>query len=132
MIKKDYMQRYIDELSKMLAVVLNFKNNNEPDKAETLLNDFTTDYLKLNFKEILSIPEKDIISYLTENKHYTIIHFKLLEDILYHKYLLNSSHQQLKNLTLEVLNYLTKIDTDFSVERKNRIDELTIRLSKEN
>jgi len=126
MIKKDYIQRYIDELAKMLAVVINLKENNEPDKAETLLNDFITDYLGTNFDEILAINEKNIINYLLNEKKYNITHFKLLENVLYHKYLFNTDNQKFKNLTLEVLNYLIKTDTDFSVERKNRIDELTV------
>jgi hypothetical protein len=123
MIRKDYIQRYFDELAKVLAAVLQLKNDLRPTEAETKLNDFATDYLGISLEEILSIKENHI-SYLIDYKEFTVTHFKLLEDLLYHKYLINPSEDKLKKLTLEVLKYLTENDKDFSVERAERIDQL--------
>ncbi|MBL4670238.1 MAG: hypothetical protein JKY30_13375 [Flavobacteriales bacterium] len=124
MIRKDYIQRYFDELAKVLAVVLQLKNDLKPTEAATKLNDFATAYLGISFEEILSL-KKNHISYLINNKDFSITHFKLLEDLLYHKYLINPSDNQLKKLTLEVLKYVAENDTDFSIERINRIDYLS-------
>ena len=55
MIRKDYIQRYFDELAKVLAVVLQLKNDLRPTEAATKLNDFATDYLGISFEEILSL-----------------------------------------------------------------------------
>lgn len=125
MIRKDYIQRYFDELAKVLAVVLQLKNDLKPIEAESKLDEFCADYLAINFQEILSINKNDFITHLIEKKEFTITHFKLLEDLLYYKYLLNPSDKKLKSITLEILNYLTENDTDFSFDRMNRIDELS-------
>ena len=50
MIRKDYIQRYFDEMAKMLAKILFLKQNNEPEKIQEILNDFANDFLKINFK----------------------------------------------------------------------------------
>ncbi|MDG1476710.1 MAG: hypothetical protein P8Q14_06165 [Vicingaceae bacterium] len=123
MIRKDYIQRYFDELAKVLAAVLQLKNDLKPTEAEAKLNDFSTDFLGVSFEEILAV-DNNIIEFLIETKAFTLTHFKILEDVLYHKYLINSSDSILKNHTLEVLKYLTENDKDFSIERNKRIEEL--------
>ena len=125
MIRKDYIQRYFDELAKVLAVVLQLKNNLKPHEAESQIDNFTTNYLNIDLDEIIKIDTAQLIDFLIQEKAFTLDHFKLLEDLLYHKYLLNTSNIQLKNCTLEVFNYLVKIDIDFSFNRMNRIEELT-------
>ncbi len=124
MIRKDYIQRYFDELAKVLAAVLQLKNDLKPVEAEAKLNDFSTDFLGISFEEILAI-ETNITEYLTEQKEFTIDHFKLLEDLLYHKYLLYPTDTHLQKITLEILAYLAKNDTDYSFERMKRINELS-------
>jgi len=123
MIRKDYIQRYFDELAKVLAAVLQLKNDLKPIEAEAKLNDFATDYLGISLAEILFIEENHIL-FLIDKKEFTITHFKLLEDLLYHKFLINFSDDKLKKLTLEVLKYVAENDTDFSMERSKRINEL--------
>ncbi|MBL4593334.1 MAG: hypothetical protein JKX68_05890 [Flavobacteriales bacterium] len=125
MIRKDYILRYFDELAKVLATVLQLKNDLKSTEAEAKLNDFATNYLGISFEEILAIDTNILINYLIKNKEFTIIHFKILEDLLYHKYLINSSDDNLKRTTLEVLKYASENDTDYSVERISRIEELT-------
>jgi len=124
MIRKDYIQRYFDELAKVLAAVLQLKNDLKPTEAEAKLDDFSTDYLGININEILAINPINIIDYLINNKEFTITHFKLLEDILYHKFLMNSSNDNLKKITLGVLKYVSENDTNYSFERMERIDQI--------
>jgi hypothetical protein len=124
MIRKDYIQRYFDELAKVLAAVLQLKDALKPVEAESKLNDFSTDFLGISFEEILSIKE-DHILFLIDSKEFTLTHFKILEDLIYHKYLINPTDDKIKKLTLEVLKYVSENDTDFSMERKNRIDQLS-------
>lgn len=123
MIRKDYIQRYIDELSKVLAVVLQLKNDFKPKEANLQLDNFSTDYLGLDLETIISLDP--IIQKLIDQHQFTLIHFKLLEDLLYHKHLLHPENEILKKVTLEVMNFLTKNDTDFSFNRMNRITELS-------
>lgn len=124
MIRKDYIQRYFDELAKVLAAVLQLKNDLKLTEAEAKINDFSTDYLGISFEEILSIEKGKLIDYLIENKGFTITHFKLLEELLYHKYLINSADDHLKKITLEVLKYTSEQDTDYSFERIDRIEQI--------
>ena len=123
MIRKDYIQRYFDELAKVLAVVLQLKNDFKLVEAESKLNDFFTDFLGISFEEILAVKE-NLIEHLIEKKELTLDHFKILEDLLYHKHLLNHSDNHLKEITVEVLYYVSKNDTSYSLERMNRINEI--------
>lgn len=125
MIRKDYIQRYFDELAKVLAAVLQLKNDLKPVEAETKLSDFSTAYLGIDIESIIQIETSELITSLIEKQQFTLTHFKILEDILYHKYLLNTKNQKLKKSTLEILNYLVELDNDYSLERINRIEELT-------
>ena len=124
MIRKDYILRYFDELAKVLAVVLQLKNDFKPKEAESLVNDFANNHLGIDLDEIIQIDSNQLISYLIKEKAFTLDHFKLLEDLLYHKYLLNTNNEKLKICTLEVFQYLTKVDTDYSFNRITRIKEL--------
>ena len=124
MIRKDYIQRYFDELAKVLAAVLQHKNDLKPVEAEAKLNEFSTDFLGINLNELLSLENEKIIEYLIAQKEFTLTHFKLLEEILFHKYLIDSSDDKLKNLTLEVLKYTSENDTDYSIERMERKDQI--------
>lgn len=125
MIRKDYILRYFDELAKVLAVVLQLKNDLKPKEAESVVNDFANSHLGIDLEEIIKNENSQLIDYLIQEKEFTLDHFKLLEDLLYHKYLLDTSNVQLKKCTLEVFNYLTKMDNDYSFNRLNRINELT-------
>ncbi len=123
MIRKDYIQRYFDEMAKVLAAVLQLKNDLKPVEAEKKLNDYTTDYLGISFEEILAI-EGNLIEFLIKKKEFTLDHFKILEDLLYHKFLFHTTDNHLKLITVEVLKYVSENDTDYSFERMNRIQKI--------
>jgi len=125
MIRKDYIQRYFDEMAKMLAKILFLKQNNEPEKAEELLNEFATDFLKINLQDLLKTSENNLISTLISKHDFDLIQFKLLEELLFQKFLLRPTDISLRNSTLEVINYIIKNDSDFSVERHQRLQELS-------
>lgn len=125
MIRKDYIQRYFDEMAKMLAKILFLKQNNEPEKAEELLNEFATDFLKINLQDLLKTSENNLISTLISKHDFDLIQFKLLEELLFQKFLLTPTDISLRNSTLEVINYIIKNDSDFSVERHQRLQELS-------
>lgn len=125
MIRKDYIQRYFDELAKVLAAVLQLKNDFKSTEAEVKLNDFSTDYLGIPLAELLSLNLTEVVDYLIKEKKFTLTHFKLLEDILYQQYLLKPTDSHLKQITLTTLRYTSVNDTDYSIERATRIKELS-------
>jgi len=124
MLKKDYIQRYVDELTKMIAKVLQLKQNNEPEKAEQELDEFGNDYLKINLNELIENNSSSIIDELITQHNFELTHFKILEELLYQKYLLAKENEKLKTLTLSISQYVAKSDTDFSLERNSRIKVL--------
>lgn len=111
-------------MAKVLAKVLQLRQNNEPEKANESLDEFGLNFLNIDLNKIIAIPEDQLINHLVENHQFELTHFKLLEDILYHKWQLTPSSSPLKNSTQTVLNYLNKTDTDFSFTRMSRITEL--------
>lgn len=126
MIRKDYIQRYFDELAKVLAAVLQLKNDFKSAEAEAKLNDFSTDYLGIPLAELLSLTPLEVVDYLIKEKEFTLTHFKLLEDILYQHYLIKQNECNLKKITLTILRYTSVNDTDYSIERAIRIKELSV------
>ncbi|MBQ20813.1 MAG: hypothetical protein CMD31_08655 [Flavobacteriales bacterium] len=115
-------------MAKMLAKILFLKQNNEPEKIQETLNDFANDFLKINLKNILETPEDKLIDTLKAEHDFDLTKFKLLEELLFQKFLLTPNDVSLRNSTLEVINYIIKNDNDFSVERHQRSQEL-IKLS---
>ncbi len=125
MIKKDYIQRYIDELTKMIAAILQLKQNNEPELANIKIDEFANNFLNVNLNDLIKTNPNQIINGLLTDYKFELTHFKILEELLYQKYLLTPSNLPLKKCTLEVLNYLLEIDKDYSFERQNRVQELS-------
>lgn len=125
MLKKDYIQRHLDELVKMIAKVLLLQQNNEPEKANFELDQFGETYLKINLNQLIEQNQATIINELIEKQNFEITHFKILEELLYQKHITTPTNPKLKSLTLAILTYLSKTDTDFSIARKERIDQLT-------
>jgi len=72
LIRKDYIQRYFDELAKVLAAVLQLKNDFKSTEAEVKLNDFSTDYLGIPLAELLSLNLTEVVDYLIKEKKYSI------------------------------------------------------------
>ncbi|MDF1673285.1 MAG: hypothetical protein P1U41_07245 [Vicingaceae bacterium] len=125
MLKKDFIQRYVDELTKMIAKVMQLKQNNEPEKANETIDEFGSDYLKISLNDLLKSDKSTIIDKLISQQDFELTHFKILEELLYQKHLLNVNHIKLKELTLVILRYVVKVDKDFSIERNNRIKTLS-------
>lgn len=125
MLKKDYIQRYVDELTKMIAKVLQLKLNNEPQRANMELDEFGNNFLNLNLNELtLRNPESLIDELITQNQ-FELTHFKILEELLFQKFEIDKHNEKLKIVTLEVLRYVKKIDTDFALDRDQRIKQLS-------
>jgi hypothetical protein len=123
LIRKDYIQRYFDELANVLAVVLQLKNDLKPIEADKKINDFAADFLKISLDEIIVVKE-NLIDYLMEEKNFSLDHFKILEDLLFQKHILQPEAEKLKDITLDVLHYLAQNDTNYSLERNSRISKL--------
>lgn len=125
MLKKDYIQRYVDELTKMIAKVMQLKQNNEPEKANEAIDEFGLDFLKISLDDLINRDNSTIINTLITDKQFELTHFKILDELLYQKHLLTPNNIKLKELTLVVLEYVVKNDTDFSLERNSRIKKLS-------
>jgi hypothetical protein len=125
MLKKDYIQRYVDELSKMIAKLLQLKLNNEPEKANYELDEFGNNFLNIDLNELASTKRGTIIQKLIEQNQFELTHFKILEELLFQKLELDEKNENLKIITLEVLHYVNNVDTDFLLNRNNRIKQLS-------
>lgn len=125
MIKKDYIQRYLDELTKVLAKILQLKQNNEPKEADIKLDEFGNNFLNIDLNQLSEKEPATVVNDLINTYQFELTHFKILEELLYQKYLLNPKHLNLKKVTLEVLNYVIKNDKDFSLERRQKMEELS-------
>ncbi len=126
MIKKDYIQRYVDELAKMIAKMLQLKEANQPKMANNELDDFGNRFLGIDLNELIKLEPNTVINHLVSTENFELIHFKILEDLLFHKYLLNLENSNLKSITFKVLNYQLRSDKDFNMERNNRIKQLVL------
>lgn len=109
----------------MIAKVLLLQQNNEPEKANFELDQFGETYLKLNLNQLIEQNQTTIINKLIVEQYFEITHFKILEELLYQKYVVTPTNPKLKSLTLAVLNYLSKTDKDFSLDRQTRINQLS-------
>ena len=125
MLKKDYIQRYTDELAKMVAKVLLLKQTNQPENANETLDEFGNSFLNINLTELINSDSSTVIENLLTKNQFELTHFKVLEELLYQKYLLAPQNIKLKEITLVILQYIIEKDTDFSIERHNRMKRLS-------
>jgi hypothetical protein len=129
---RDYLIRQIEEMGYFLATlfrrILKMKEENKQEQMESVVREALTQELKLNIDEVVVLENEDFLAVVKE--HFTSEdQLEKLADILKtlgqeieHSFSLTKSAYLRKSFFL--FSYLQETSTDFSFERKLKIEEL--------
>jgi hypothetical protein len=130
--QRDYIQKQIDQLervlAKLLSSLLNLKSQGKINKAMKMVDQNLKKELDLDVQAIMAIPTENLIEILKDKKNLNIENLGSLADILF---LLGASHpakgaksEILFKQCLTIFEYLEKLETTYSFERHQRMEHI--------
>ena len=129
MLRRDYMQRMIEEFAKVLGHIMGLKALDKYDQGLEELHDAYKTYFGIEFSELDTIPPEDFVSIITKKNDLktaqldSLARALNLESELYPLNQIKTYDFRMKSLLL--LRHLEIVDNEtFSVTRKNAIKEL--------
>ncbi len=128
--QKDYLLRYISQLGKVLAALFDFKKREEYSKGLELINETYVEMLKLESCDLNSIPEKEIITRLTDKHLLNQEQLEVTAELLKEEgefYKLKKEYPRAKHRLKRALllyNYLETNDKTFSQERIEKVEKI--------
>lgn len=125
MIRKDYIEKQIDEtgkfLQKLLEKLLGLKEKDI--KSAEAASQALKSELNLDLDKLKGIPEPEFIRFLIEEKRLSITNVDLLAEIMFQLYR-NTNDTDVGRKTLILYNYLKDREKTFSFERYYRMEDL--------
>ncbi len=128
--QKDYLLRYIEQLGKVLAALFDFKRREEYSEGLDLINETYVEMLKVDSCDLNSIPEKELISRLTEKHLLNTSQLEAAAELLKEEgeiYKLKNEYPRAKHRLKRALllyNYLESNDKTFSQERIEKVGKI--------
>jgi len=128
--QRDYLQKQIDllgkVLGKILADLLGAKNEGNLENQAVQAKQQLQGELDLNISELLQYPDADFIKWLSAEKKFTDEHFEKLAEIMI---LLGESaetenQKALYQKCLVIYSHLEETGNTYSVDRHERIERL--------
>lgn len=127
--KEDYLLKYLEKLSQIIAAMIGFRDKGYPKEAIRIADETYTELLDFNIDEVAIMPIDEFVEVVQE-KRYSPTYLEALAKVSYETAL---SFQLLDN-NLFALNFFKKAlhlyyllnqkDKTFSFEREMKISEL--------
>ena len=135
--RRDLIQKQIDQLGKALAGLLsrllNLKSQEEVSSAIMGADQGIKDELNLSVEEILQILPNDLIDILKGEKNISNENLDKLAELLFTiagmKQAIGENSDKLFKQCLTIYEYLEKVETTYSYERRQRIERIKSFLS---
>jgi hypothetical protein len=83
MYQKDYILRLIEEFTKVLGAMLGLKNAGNYVEAQELINETLKRFSKTDISELLSIPEHELLPFLTDQKKLSEEQIHIIAELLF-------------------------------------------------
>ena len=127
MIKQDYILKIIDQLAKILKIIIDSKAKNKP--IELYLQRVYDDIIKLDREKVIALSGEEVIQYLKKTNT-NIIFWDFLVDLI----LIEADTFEQEKYVLQIeksiymLRYLEQISNKVSLTRKAKIEYLEKKL----
>ncbi len=129
--KEDYLLKYLEKLSRVIAAMFGFRDKGFPEDALQLADEAFKELLKLDVDELAIMPLEKFISTIKENNYsssYLELMAQLAEEtakslILNGK---NNDSLQFYAKSLNLFYLLNEKDKTFSFDREKKIKELEL------
>ena len=127
--KEDYLLKYIEKLSRVIAAMLGFMEKGFPDESLRLADELYTELLAIDILTLEEMTELEFQQLLYKH-NLTISYLEYFSEILlqtakaYEEKQENAKARSFYQKALQTLLYLTEKDKTFSLEREDKIAAL--------
>lgn len=127
MIQRDFIQRMIEQISQVLALLMGM---NVPQDKLDLIRDAYRKWLRTNPEFLLSLSPENIVEVLTEEEGYSVEHLEFLAEMIGEE---GKAHLELKNenaakdclkKSLVLFDYVNENQQLYSIERMIKMKDL--------
>jgi len=128
-IRRDYLLRLIDEFFKFLAKIMQLKSDKQYDQALALIDEASQALLHKDLNELLE--DDDAVAKITEDKLLNLDQVEVLGGLLKVKADINNEMYNrftaisLYEKSLFLLNHVESVSKNFSMDRLNKIKEIS-------
>jgi hypothetical protein len=125
----------LEMMAELLAILLGLIKKGDTQQAQKRINNAYRDFLKQDAAFFDAISADVMINELLEKHDYTNDHLNILSQLLYAEgeVSIKTQNQERGKLmftkALKILNYLDQTEANFSLERNNRIQQVSDRLN---
>ncbi len=85
MLKRDYLIKQLEEFGKVLALIIGFKNKQEPDEMERLINEAVSKFTNTEIEFVEELNTEQIVQLLTDKEKLNDEQLKIIADLLFEK-----------------------------------------------
>jgi hypothetical protein len=125
----------LEMMAELLAILLGLIKKGDTQQAQKRINNAYRDFLKQDAVFFDAISADEMINELLEKHDYTNDHLNILSQLFYveGEVSIKTQNQERGKLmfakALKILNYLDQTEANFSLERNNRIQQVSDRLN---
>ena len=133
MIQKDYIQRMIEQISKVLALLMGM---DVPEEKIKIINEAYEHWLKTNPDYLRKLSPENIVDVLVRGKGYTVEQMEFLAELMAEEGKAEAEKgntviaADLWRKCLVLFDYVNEVQQLFSFERMGRIGDIKSRLEK--
>ena len=131
MIQKDYIQRMIEQISKVLGLLMGM---DVPEEKIKIINEAYAHWLKTNPDYLRKLSPDDIVEVLVRGKGYTVEQMEFLAELMAEEGKAEAEKGNtviavdLWKKTLVLFDYVDEVQQLFSFERRGKIEDIKSRL----
>ena len=127
--KEDYLLKYLEKLSRVIAAMFGFRDKGFPEDALRLADETYNELIDFNVDELAVMPVSTFVE-IIRKKGYTSTYLEVLAELAFEtakSFQLQQNNEFARSLyqkTLELYYMLNEKDKTFSFEREQKISEL--------
>lgn len=131
MVQRDYIQRMIEQISKMIALLMGMK---VPEDKITIINEAYEEWLKTNPDYLRKLTSDNIVEVLTRGKGYTVEQLEFLAELMVEEAKAEAEMGNqviaagLFRKSLALFDYVNQEQQLFSIDRMKKITDIEKRL----
>jgi len=132
--QKDYLMRYIEQLGKVLAYLLGFREKGDSKGGMEVIDESLKDMCKMDSAEINAIPEKLLVEELCHRRKLMLDQIKFIAELLFQEgefmEMGNRSREAITRYrkSILLLRHIDTVEKTYSLERMQRIEFLESRI----
>ena len=132
--QKDYFLRYIEQLGKVMAVLMGLRDKGEAGKMLEVINEAYMNLLKVDSEYLKSLSEEVLLKVMIDKKELVSEQLEVAAELLLEEANIHYENNNLKECkgmykkSLILFNHLHEMDRTFSFERIDKMERIKLLL----